>query len=270
MVVGYEIEDGVAFVTLRRPPVNALGLELRTALLSALQRAATEPAVLALVLCGDGRGFSAGGDLREFGTPRVLAAPRLTLHLHPIIEGFAKPIVAALHGFALGGGLETAMACHYRVACADTRIALPEVGVGVIPLSGTQRLPRLIGMAAALDMIVGARQRQAQEFAIGTLFERLVAPGDIEGLRRAAAALARAAVANGTWPRTRDRGIDITSAQTALDAKRAAMAADADTTEVQRLAVQAIAAVLECIDFDAGMQRANDICEALLAAQPRR
>src|SRR5882724_10203986 len=186
-----EVVSGIAFITLSHPPVNSFGLGLRRALLAALEDAARTPSAEAIVLSGAGRGFSAGGDIREFGTPDVLAEPRLTLHLHPYIENLEKPVVGALHGFAIGGGLETAMVCHCRVACEDTRIALPEVKLGVIPLSGTQRLPRLIEMDAAIEMILSGQTRQAHDFNGSPLFDRIVGAGDLPGLREAACGVAR-------------------------------------------------------------------------------
>jgi 3-hydroxyacyl-CoA dehydrogenase len=132
-------------------------------LLAALNAAAADPAVQAVVLAGEGRGFSAGGDLSEARTGANTQAPTLGNDLQPRIERLGKPVVAALHGFAMGGGFETALACHYRVARPDTRLALPEVEHGLIPPSGTQRLPRAIGMAAALAMILAPQTRTANE-----------------------------------------------------------------------------------------------------------
>jgi enoyl-CoA hydratase len=144
--VTYRVENGVSVVTIEHPPVNGLGHSVRHGLKTAFDTARIDGRVGAIVLTGAGRGFSAGGDIREFGTLAATAAPALSLDVHPVIEGSEKPVVAAIHGFAIGGGLETALVCHYRIVAADARIGLPELKLGVIPLSGTQRLPRVLGM----------------------------------------------------------------------------------------------------------------------------
>jgi len=143
---------GVLALTIANPPVNALGLAVRTGLLAALANAAANDTVTAVVIQGEGRCFSAGADISEFDS-----APALPLLPEVIaaVEAFPKPVVAALHGQVLGGGLELALACHYRVATANTRLGLPEVQLGLLPgAGGTQRLPRIIGAAEALAMIV--------------------------------------------------------------------------------------------------------------------
>ncbi|MEQ1808275.1 MAG: enoyl-CoA hydratase-related protein [Terricaulis sp.] len=157
----------VAFVALKHPPVNALSLAVRSALVDAFNSLRDEPSIRGIVLHGVGRCFSAGGDIHEFGTPAAIAAPGLSKHVHAAIEQCGKTTVAAIHGYALGGGLETAMTCHFRIAAGDARLGLPEANVGAIPLSGTQRLPRLIGVAPAIDMILSARQTRAIEAPIG-------------------------------------------------------------------------------------------------------
>src|SRR5215475_5453534 len=144
----YEVRDGVAVLRLDNPPVNSLGLELRTELVAALGRAEIDPAVGAVVITGSGKGFSGGADIREFGTPKSYAPPHLPALLRAT-EDLAKPVIAALDGICMGGGLELALACHYRVATSRASLALPEVKLGLLPgAGGTQRLPRLIGVAA--------------------------------------------------------------------------------------------------------------------------
>jgi enoyl-CoA hydratase len=261
-----EVVDGIAFVTLCHPPVNSFGLGLRRALLAALEHVACMPSAEAIVLSGAGRGFSAGGDIREFGTPDVLAEPRLTLHLHPYIENLSKPVVVALHGFAMGGGLETAMVCHGRVACADTRIALPEVKLGVIPLSGTQRLPRLIGMDAAIDMILSGQTRHARDFGGTPMFDRIVGPADIAGSREAACAVAREILARGKpYPVVRNLNVTSVAPGAALAVARERLL-HSDAGVAQQGALEAIAAAAQSPDFEAGLRAANAICERLLAS----
>jgi enoyl-CoA hydratase len=265
-----EVADGIAFITLCRPPVNSFSIGLRRELLAALERVACTPAVEAVVLSGAGRGFCAGGDIHEFGTPDVLAEPRLTLHLHPYIESLAKPVVVALHGFAIGGGLETAMVCHGRVACADTRIALPEVKLGVIPLSGTQRLPRLIGLDAALDMILSAQTRLARDFEGTPMFDRIVGAADIAGLREAACAVAREILARGRpYPLVRNLSVASVAPGAVLAAARERLL-QSNAGDAQQGALEAIGAAVQLQDFEAGLRAANAICERLLASDEVR
>ncbi len=152
-LVRSERDGAIAVLVMDNPPVNALGHALRTALKAALDEALADPAVAAIVVIGAGRAFIAGADITEFGKPR---AEPLTPTLIATIEAATKPVIAAIHGFALGGGLELAMGCHYRIATADARLGQPEVKLGLIPgAGGTQRLPRLVGLKLALEMIAG-------------------------------------------------------------------------------------------------------------------
>ncbi|HEY0201610.1 MAG TPA: 3-hydroxyacyl-CoA dehydrogenase NAD-binding domain-containing protein, partial [Burkholderiaceae bacterium] len=154
MAAAYEVHGDVAAIMLDNPPVNGLGLATRQSIVAGLERAEADAAIRAIVITGAGKVFSGGADIKEFGTDRALQEP----NLHSVIravEQSPKPVVAALHGVAMGGGLELALGCHYRVAAAGTRIALPEVKLGLLPgAGGTQRLPRAIGVEAALNMIV--------------------------------------------------------------------------------------------------------------------
>jgi enoyl-CoA hydratase/carnithine racemase len=154
MSAHYEVHGDVAVITLDNPPVNGLGLDTRRALADGLARADADPAVQAIVVAGAGKVFSGGADIKEFGTPQALAEP----NLHSLIltvENHAKPVVAAIHGTCMGGGLELSLACHYRVVQAGTQVALPEVKLGLVPgAGGTQRLPRTIDVETALNMIV--------------------------------------------------------------------------------------------------------------------
>lgn len=139
-------------ITLFSPPVNALGQAVRAGLMEALAAALDDPQVAWILLQSGGRCFSAGADIKEFGkTPQSPLLPEVIA----AIENSPKPVVAWLHGVSLGGGLELAMACHYRLAAPDARFGLPEVKLGLIPgAGGTQRLPRLIGLEAALERIL--------------------------------------------------------------------------------------------------------------------
>lgn len=151
--------DALGVITLDNPPVNALSREVREGLLARLQEALADDGIQTLVISCAGRTFVAGADLREFDLP--LQEPQLPAVL-AALEASPKPVIAALHGTVLGGGLELALACHYRVAATGTTFALPEVSLGLIPgAGGTQRLPRLVGAPLALDMIVGGRRLDA-------------------------------------------------------------------------------------------------------------
>jgi 3-hydroxyacyl-CoA dehydrogenase len=183
------------------------------------------------------------------------------------MESMRKPVVAAIHGFALGGGLETALACHYRVAAAEAIIALPEVSLGVIPLSGTQRLPRLLPLQAAIDLILSGAKRRASDFAGTALFDRMVDGGaNGPSLYQAAHALALEAAARGApYPLVSRRPVVGPHAAAVLSA--AAVHLDLqESTNAQRQALLAIAACAESADFESGLRKANTICEALLAS----
>ncbi len=161
-VVSSARTGAIAVITIDSPPVNALSHAVRSGIKSRLEAAIAEPAVAAIVLICAGRTFVAGADITEFGKP--MKEPGLAAVIDTI-ESSPKPVIAAIHGTALGGGLELALACHYRVAAAEARLGLPEVKLGILPgAGGTQRLPRLVGVALALDMItsgdpIGASRR---------------------------------------------------------------------------------------------------------------
>ena len=157
--VGYEVEDGVAVLAIRNPPVNALSQAVRAGLWAAMDRAEAE--ARAVVIVGDGRTFIAGADISEFGLPpKEPGLPSLCDR----IEASPLPVVAAIHGTALGGGLEVALAAHHRVAVPGAKVGLPEVLLGILPgAGGTQRLPRLTGAAAALDLVTTGRHVPASE-----------------------------------------------------------------------------------------------------------
>ena len=155
--IDYRVDRAVAVISFANPPVNGLSHAVRAGISAALERAQADPAVRAIVLTGAGGLFSGGADIREFGTPASTAEPTLR-QLIDLVETSAKPVVAAIAGTCLGGGLELAMAAHYRVASADAKLGLPEVKLGLLPgAGGTQRLPRLVGVEQAIDMIVERR-----------------------------------------------------------------------------------------------------------------
>ncbi len=174
----YSTQGAVAAIGFNNPPMNTLGHALRVAVREALQRAIDDPAVKAIVLNGGGRGFSSGAEIREFNTPAAIASPNLR-ELIAAIEASPKPVVAAIHGFAMGGGLELSLGCHYRVASPGAQLALPEVKLGLLPgAGGTQRLPRALGAERALEMIVSGDLVKSEAVAGTPLIDELI-QGDL-------------------------------------------------------------------------------------------
>jgi len=191
-VCDYRTEGEIAVITMNSPPVNGLGLELRSGILAGLDRANANAAVTAIVLIGTPKAFSGGADIREFNSPKMLAEPSLHSLIGAIEDG-RKAVVAAISGACMGGGLELALGCHFRVALPDAQIALPEVKLGLLPGGGgTQRLPRLVGAELALNMIVSGNTVPAAQLKDTALFDELVAAGSLQD---AAIACARRVVA---------------------------------------------------------------------------
>ncbi len=206
MGASYALHGDVAVITLDNPPVNGLGYDTRVALAQGVDRAAADAAVKGIVVTGAGKAFSGGADIREFGSPKATAEPNL-LSLIKLLENCPKPVVAAVHSVCMGGGLELALGCHYRIAAPGTQVALPEVKIGLVPgAGGTQRLPRVLGVETALNMIVSGEPVKSELLAAlpgQKLFDAIEA-GD---LLQAACALARAKaveLAGKPHPRVRD------------------------------------------------------------------
>jgi 3-hydroxyacyl-CoA dehydrogenase len=198
----------VAVISINYPPVNALGHAVRSGLAERLAEAETDGSVKAVVVMCEGRTFVAGADITEFGKP--LKAPHLS-ELISKIESMTKPVVAAIHGTALGGGLELALGCHYRIATSDAKWGLPEVELGLVPgAGGTQRLPRAIGAEEALRVIVSGEHQPAKLGAeLGLIAE--IVKGD---LKQGAIAFARkVAEAGGKLPRLRDSDAKLSAAR---------------------------------------------------------
>jgi 3-hydroxyacyl-CoA dehydrogenase len=190
-VVHYAVEDGIGIITIDNPPVNALGAGVSEGIIASVDKAEVDPAVRALVLIGAGRSFIAGADIRRFGTKREQPVRRS----YDALDQCSKPVVAAIHGFALGGGLEHALCCTWRIAVPSAKVGLPEVLIGVIPGGGgTQRLPRLVGAKAALELITSGRHVPAPEAKALGIIDELVEGQD---LRAAAIAFAKSKAGQG-------------------------------------------------------------------------
>jgi 3-hydroxyacyl-CoA dehydrogenase len=262
-------DNDVAVITIDNPPVNALSPGVPEGILAAIDEVNADPSVKAAVVIGGGRTFVAGADIKEFikmtssGNRRGTLLP-LLLH----IEDSAKPVVMAIHGQAFGGGLELAMAGHYRVASPTAQVGQPEVKLGIIPgAAGTQRLPRLVGVAKAVEMCAGGNPVQAREAAALGLIDRLI-EGD---LLTGAVAFARE-VASKPAPKTRERAGKLgTAAENA-----AIFAAARDTTRKKQRGLKAPLAAIDAIEagmassFDEGCQtEAKIFMECLFSDQSK-
>ena len=266
--VAYTLDGDIAVISIDNPPVNALSHAVREGLLAAVERFRNDHAAKAAVIVGAGRTFIAGADIKEFGKP--LADPQLP-HITNVIETSGKPVVAALHGTALGGGLEVALGCHYRVAVKGAKVGLPEVNLGILPgAGGTQRTPRLVGVETAAEMITSGRHVGAAEALRSGLIDHLDEGSDPVA---AGVAYARQLLAEGKGPRpTRD----ITGK---LDeAKQDAGLFDRLKTEARKKArgqlsplvcIEAIEAAVTSPGFDAGMARERELFQQLMASPQR-
>ncbi|MFL6696736.1 MAG: enoyl-CoA hydratase/isomerase family protein [Vitreoscilla sp.] len=266
-LVRSERQGGVALLTLANPPVNSLSHPARLALWRALAAADEDPAVDAIVLTGADRGFCAGGELGELHSPRQQEWPGISSHLLPRIEACTKPVVAAMHGFAVGGGLELALACHYRVADRRTRIALPEIRHGVLPPSGSQRMPRAIGVARALALIVSASTVAAEVYADTPLFDALCVDDVVAASFEFLAALDRAGPPGGAL--LRHRPLSKADARAPLASWRERLAVMPDASDAMRRCVDAVECAVEAVDFDAGLAEAKRMHDELSRQRAR-
>ena len=262
MSATYELRGNVAVITLNNPPVNGLGYETRLGITSGVERAQADRAVKAIVITGAGKAFSGGADIREFGTPKALAEPNL-LSVILALEASSKPVVAAIHSVCMGGGLELALGCHYRVASPGTQVALPEVKIGLIPgAGGTQRLPRVIGVENALNMIVSGEAVKSEMLAM--------APGQklihkiIEGDLMAGALAYAAEVADlRPLPLVRDLKVSHPSADAYFQFTRNMVAGMSKNFPAPLKCVEAVAASVR-MKFDDGMKLERELFTALM------
>jgi 3-hydroxyacyl-CoA dehydrogenase len=248
------MQGEVAVVTVDSPPVNTLSREVRAGLKAAFESLRGKPDVKAVVLACAGKTFLSGGDMREFETGVQEPGYHEVLRL---IEDATVPVVAALYGTVMGGGLETAIACHYRVAQEGTRLGLPEITLGIIPgAGGTQRMPRLIGLEPALDMMLSAKPLSVAEAQKVSLVDTAVA-ADVTA---AAVAYARELVAAGKGPRrTRERTIPgADKAGEIIAARRAAAAKTFRNRNSYNVLLDAVQAAAG-LPFDAGIEREREL-----------
>src|SRR6266404_503257 len=186
-LVKFEKVDGIGVITIDNPPVNALSPGVPEGIVAAVDKGNADPAVKAMVLIGAGGSFIAGADIRQFG--KGPSPPPTGRRSYDVLDESAKPVVAAIHGYALGGGLEMALACHYRIAVPSAKVGLPEVQIGILPgAGGTQRLPRLVGPKAAMELITSGRHVPTEEAHKLGIIDEIVAEAE---LQKAAMAFAR-------------------------------------------------------------------------------
>ena len=258
--LSFDIRDGIAVLKLDNPPVNSLGFELREALVAGLDRANADPSVAAIVLIGSGAGFSGGADIREFGTPKAVAHPNLRTVISEI-EDSAKPVIAAVGGVCMGGGLELAMGCHYRVGVPGAKIALPEVKLGLLPgAGGTQRLPRLLGVEAALNMIVSGATIASEKLKASPLFDAF---GDDDLLESALRFARRVVAEKMALKKVRDLKLDMPNAEAYLQFARNTVKAVAGPYPAPLACIDAVAAAVGK-PFEAGLKRERELFTTLM------
>src|SRR5512146_2220680 len=201
MTTRYERRGDVAVLQIDNPPVNGLGHATRSTLSEGLERALDDGAVKVVVVTGTDKVFSGGADIREFNTPAALAEPNL-LQLIDQVERSPKPVIAAINGVCMGGGLELSLGCHYRIATPDASMGLPEVKIGLLPgAGGTQRLPRAVGVAKGLQMIASGDPIRADDALKSGLIERIVERTSFDGVMQ----FAQEVAARRPLPRLRDK-----------------------------------------------------------------
>src|SRR5271170_3903262 len=254
-LVQYTVQDDIAVVTIHNPPVNALSPGVPEGIDASIARAAADPAAKAVILIGSGNTFIAGADIKIFGTiPDREVSIERSHRIHRLlrrIEDCPKPVVAALHGTALGGGLEFAMACHYRVAVPTAKVGQPEVLLGIIPgAGGTQRLPRLCGVVTAVELCTLGQQIGAKRALAEGIVDQIVDGELLAG----ALAFARDKAAARETRKVREQETkiaDYTAAAAAIDAARASLKKTARGAHAPYAAIDAIAAGVQG-GFDAG------------------
>lgn len=263
MTARFEVRDHVALITLDNPPVNGLGMATRQAVAAGVEQAVNDAAVTAIVITGTGKVFSGGADIKEFGSPKALAEPNL-LSLIKLLEDCPKPVVAAINGTCMGGGLELSLGCHYRLAVQGASIALPEVKIGLVPgAGGTQRLPRVLDVETALNFIVSGDPVKAELLAAAPgqkLFDQVV-EGDV--LAAALALAAEVGAKAGPHPRVRDLKAQHANADAFFQFARNTAKSVAKNFPAPAKCVDAVEQALKR-PFDAGMAYERETFIALM------
>jgi 3-hydroxyacyl-CoA dehydrogenase len=266
MAVDYTTRDGIAVITLNNPPVNGLGFSTRLGIVEGVEKAQADASVSAIVIIGAGKAFSGGADITEFNTPKATQEP--TLHtVIKVVEGSAKPVVAAIHSVAMGGGLELALGAHYRVASAGAQIALPEVKLGILPgAGGTQRLPRAVGLETALNMIVSGTPVMSEKLSGTALFDHM-AQGDL--LEEAVSFARKVGAQSGPHPKIRDRKIEHADAEGFIQFSRNMVTPLAKNFPAPLKCIDAVAAGVK-LGFDKGLAVERECFVALVQTPESR
>src|SRR6187399_2035261 len=263
-VVRYRVEKGIAWLAMNNPPLNALSHALRAEIVQALHRAVADSKVRVVVIIGNERAFSSGADIKEFAGGAFYADPFLPAVVD-IVEGASKPVIAAIAGACMGGGLELALGCHYRVARADAKIAFPEVKLGLIPgAGGTQRFPRLVGLEHALNLIVSGAIVPASLFKGSPLFDVVVDNSGANALRDAAREFA-SGKKGAPVRRVRDLVVKHPQAEAFLQFAKTSVNAVARGMAAPLRAIDAVAASMER-SFDKGLGVESRIFSELMAS----
>lgn len=254
MSAEYQVVGNVAIITMKNPPVNGLGHATRSAIVASMKLATQDDAVKAIIITGAGKAFSGGADIKEFNSPKAFAEPSLHTVIN-VLENASKPVIAAIHSVCMGGGLELALGCHYRVATAGAQIALPEVKLGLLPgAGGTQRLPRLLGLEMALNMIVSGTPVASEKLAKTALFNEIV-DGD---LMLGTMAYAEKIADIRPLPRVRDIKIDYPNHEAFLQFSRNTVRAMAGPFPAPLKCIDAVAAAVTK-KFDDGLIVERDL-----------
>ena len=261
MTARYQVQDNIAIITIDNPPINSMGLATREAIVTVLKSAIADDDIKAVVITGANGVFSGGADIREFTTPMTMQSPSL----HDLIGSFeasSKPVIAAINGVCMGGGMVISLGCHYRVAAPGVMIGLPEVKIGILPgAGGTQRLPRIAGVELALNMIVSGDPVKSEVLAKTGAINKLIEGDFMAGVL----AFANDVIAQGAkLPRVRDMKIDLADAATFFAEARTKVAAASHHFPAPLKCVAAVeAAVLR--NIDAGLAYEFQLFTELLA-----
>jgi 3-hydroxyacyl-CoA dehydrogenase len=251
MSAQYQVSGSVAIITFNNPPVNGLGFATRTAVADGVRKALADDGVTAIVITGAGKAFSGGADIKEFNSPKALAEPSLHT-LISVVENSTKPVIAAIHSVCMGGGLELALGCNYRIAAPGAQMALPEVKLGLLPgAGGTQRLPRVLGLERALNMIVSGNPVASEKLADSALFDEVIAPG--ADLLACAIAFATKVAALCPLPKVRERKVEYPNHEAFLQFSRNTVKTMAGPFPAPLQCVEAVAASVT-MKFEDGLK----------------